>query len=56
MFKYDSTHGAWTHEDVKTQGGKLVIGNMRIMVFHEYASVAVQRLNPLPGQDPESFV
>ncbi|XP_037548849.1 glyceraldehyde-3-phosphate dehydrogenase [Nematolebias whitei] len=35
MFKYDSTHGAWKHEDVKTQGGKLVIGNMRIMVFHE---------------------
>uniref|UniRef100_A0A3Q3GRD3 Glyceraldehyde-3-phosphate dehydrogenase n=1 Tax=Kryptolebias marmoratus TaxID=37003 RepID=A0A3Q3GRD3_KRYMA len=35
MFKYDSTHGLWKHEEVKTEGGRLVIGNMRITVFHE---------------------
>ncbi|MEQ2204402.1 hypothetical protein XENOCAPTIV_012716 [Xenoophorus captivus] len=35
MFKYDSTHGIWKHEEVKAEGGKLVIGNMHIMVFHE---------------------
>lgn len=35
MFKYDSTHGVWKHE-VKAEGGKLVVGNMHIMVFHEY--------------------
>lgn len=36
MFKYDSTHGTWKHGEVKAEGGKLVIGNMHIMVFHEY--------------------
>lgn len=36
MFKYDSTHGVWKHGEVKAEGGKLVIGNMHIMVFHEY--------------------
>uniref|UniRef100_A0AAX7UJF3 Glyceraldehyde-3-phosphate dehydrogenase n=1 Tax=Astatotilapia calliptera TaxID=8154 RepID=A0AAX7UJF3_ASTCA len=35
MFKYDSTHGTWKHGEVKTEGGKLVIGNMHIMVFQE---------------------
>ncbi|XP_074542791.1 glyceraldehyde-3-phosphate dehydrogenase-like [Halichoeres trimaculatus] len=35
MFKYDSTHGVWKHGEVKAEGGKLVIGNMHIMVFHE---------------------
>ncbi|XP_056154652.1 glyceraldehyde-3-phosphate dehydrogenase-like [Lampris incognitus] len=35
MFKYDSTHGMWKHSEVKAEGGKLVIGNMRISVFHE---------------------
>uniref|UniRef100_A0A672I2U8 glyceraldehyde-3-phosphate dehydrogenase (phosphorylating) n=1 Tax=Salarias fasciatus TaxID=181472 RepID=A0A672I2U8_SALFA len=35
MFKYDSTHGVWKHGDVKAEGGKLVIGNMHINVFHE---------------------
>ena len=37
MFKYDSTHGVWKHGEVKADGGKLIIGNMSIMVFHEYA-------------------
>lgn len=36
MFKYDSTHGVWKHGEVKAEGGKLIIGNMHIMVFHEY--------------------
>lgn len=36
MFKYDSTHGVFKHGEVKAEGGKLVIGNMHIMVFHEY--------------------
>lgn len=36
MFKYDSTHGVWKHGEVKAEGGKLVIGNMHITVFHEY--------------------
>uniref|UniRef100_A0A7N6AP96 Peptidyl-cysteine S-nitrosylase GAPDH n=1 Tax=Anabas testudineus TaxID=64144 RepID=A0A7N6AP96_ANATE len=35
MFKYDSTHGTWKHGEVKAEGGKLVIGNMHITVFHE---------------------
>uniref|UniRef100_A0A8C4F574 Glyceraldehyde-3-phosphate dehydrogenase n=1 Tax=Dicentrarchus labrax TaxID=13489 RepID=A0A8C4F574_DICLA len=35
MFKYDSTHGVWKHGEVKAEGGKLIIGNMQIMVFHE---------------------
>ncbi|XP_030596559.1 glyceraldehyde-3-phosphate dehydrogenase-like [Archocentrus centrarchus] len=35
MFKYDSTHGTWKHGEVKTEDGRLVIGNMHIMVFHE---------------------
>uniref|UniRef100_A0A668AY79 Glyceraldehyde-3-phosphate dehydrogenase n=1 Tax=Myripristis murdjan TaxID=586833 RepID=A0A668AY79_9TELE len=35
MFKYDSTHGMWKHGEVKAEGGKLVIGNMHITVFHE---------------------
>uniref|UniRef100_A0A8C6NWE7 Glyceraldehyde-3-phosphate dehydrogenase n=3 Tax=Nothobranchius furzeri TaxID=105023 RepID=A0A8C6NWE7_NOTFU len=35
MFKYDSTHGAWKHGEVKTEGGKLVIGSMRITISHE---------------------
>uniref|UniRef100_A0A4W6FRZ1 Glyceraldehyde-3-phosphate dehydrogenase n=1 Tax=Lates calcarifer TaxID=8187 RepID=A0A4W6FRZ1_LATCA len=35
MFKYDSTHGVWKHGEVKAEGGKLVIGNMHITVFHE---------------------
>ncbi|XP_037651417.1 glyceraldehyde-3-phosphate dehydrogenase-like [Sebastes umbrosus] len=35
MFKYDSTHGVWKHGEVKAEGGKLVIGKMHIMVFHE---------------------
>uniref|UniRef100_A0A669E3I9 Glyceraldehyde-3-phosphate dehydrogenase n=1 Tax=Oreochromis niloticus TaxID=8128 RepID=A0A669E3I9_ORENI len=35
MFKYDSTHGTWKHGEVKSEGGKLVIGNMHIMVFQE---------------------
>lgn len=39
MFKYDSTHGTWKHGEVKTEGGKLVIGNMHIMVFQEYVTV-----------------
>lgn len=39
MFKYDSTHGTWKHGEVKTEGGKLVIGNMHIMVFQEYVAV-----------------
>jgi len=34
MFKYDSTHGPFQGE-VKAEGGKLVIGKMRITVFHE---------------------
>lgn len=38
MFKYDSTHGTWKHGEVKTEGGKLVIGNMHIMVFQEYVT------------------
>lgn len=36
MFKYDSTHGMWNRSEVKAEGGKMVIGNMRITVFHEY--------------------
>lgn len=36
MFKYDSTHGVWKHGEVKAEGGKLIIGKMHIMVFHEY--------------------
>lgn len=36
MFKYDSTHGSWKHGEVKADGGKLVIGSMRIAVYHEY--------------------
>ncbi|XP_041664637.1 glyceraldehyde-3-phosphate dehydrogenase-like [Cheilinus undulatus] len=32
MFKYDSTHGVWKGE-VKTEAGKLVIGDMHITVF-----------------------
>lgn len=36
MFKYDSTHGTWKLGEVKAEGGKLVIGNMRVAVFHEY--------------------
>jgi len=35
MFKYDSTHGVWKHGDVRNEGGKLCIGNMKIEVFHE---------------------
>ncbi|KAF0024185.1 hypothetical protein F2P81_022987 [Scophthalmus maximus] len=35
MFKYDSTHGVWKHGEVKAEGGKLVVGNMHIAVFHE---------------------
>ncbi|KAM3858033.1 glyceraldehyde-3-phosphate dehydrogenase-like [Diretmus argenteus] len=35
MFKYDSTHGVWKNGEVKAEGGKLIIGNMRISVFHE---------------------
>uniref|UniRef100_A0A671X1P4 Glyceraldehyde-3-phosphate dehydrogenase n=1 Tax=Sparus aurata TaxID=8175 RepID=A0A671X1P4_SPAAU len=35
MFKYDSTHGVWKHGEVKAEGGKLVIGNMHITVYHE---------------------
>uniref|UniRef100_A0AAQ4Q7A8 Glyceraldehyde-3-phosphate dehydrogenase n=1 Tax=Gasterosteus aculeatus aculeatus TaxID=481459 RepID=A0AAQ4Q7A8_GASAC len=35
MFKYDSTHGVWKLGEVKADGGKLVIGNMHITVFHE---------------------
>ncbi|XP_067112562.1 glyceraldehyde-3-phosphate dehydrogenase [Osmerus mordax] len=35
MFKYDSTHGVWKHGEVKAEGGKLIIGNMSITVFHE---------------------
>uniref|UniRef100_A0A3B5AB73 Glyceraldehyde-3-phosphate dehydrogenase n=1 Tax=Stegastes partitus TaxID=144197 RepID=A0A3B5AB73_9TELE len=35
MFKYDSTHGVFKHGEVKAEGGKLVIGKMQIMVFHE---------------------
>jgi len=35
MFKYDSTHGIFKHGEVKAEGGKLVIGKMRITVFHE---------------------
>lgn len=41
MFKYDSTHGVWKHGEVKAEGGKLVIGNMHIMVFHEYELLAL---------------
>lgn len=36
MFKYDSTHGVWKQGEVKAEGGKLIIGNMHIMVYHEY--------------------
>lgn len=35
MFKYDSTHGRWSHGEVKVQGGMLIIGSMRINVYHE---------------------
>uniref|UniRef100_A0A3P8SV14 glyceraldehyde-3-phosphate dehydrogenase (phosphorylating) n=1 Tax=Amphiprion percula TaxID=161767 RepID=A0A3P8SV14_AMPPE len=35
MFKYDSTHGVFKHGEVKAEGGKLIIGKMSIMVFHE---------------------
>uniref|UniRef100_A0A6Q2X6L5 Glyceraldehyde-3-phosphate dehydrogenase n=1 Tax=Esox lucius TaxID=8010 RepID=A0A6Q2X6L5_ESOLU len=35
MFKYDSTHGVWKDSEVKQEGGKLIIGNLRITVFHE---------------------
>jgi len=35
MFKYDSTHGVWKHGEVRNEGGKLCIGNMKIEVFHE---------------------
>ncbi|XP_029986586.1 glyceraldehyde-3-phosphate dehydrogenase-like [Sphaeramia orbicularis] len=35
MFKFDSTHSLWKHGEVKAEGGKLVIGRMRITVFHE---------------------
>ncbi|KAJ8000050.1 hypothetical protein DPEC_G00200790 [Dallia pectoralis] len=35
MFKYDSTHGVWKDSEVKQEGGKLIIGKMRITVFHE---------------------
>uniref|UniRef100_A0A146VVY0 glyceraldehyde-3-phosphate dehydrogenase (phosphorylating) n=1 Tax=Fundulus heteroclitus TaxID=8078 RepID=A0A146VVY0_FUNHE len=35
MFKYDSTHGIWKHGEVKAEGGKLVIGNLHIVVFNE---------------------
>uniref|UniRef100_A0A8C8ILP5 Glyceraldehyde-3-phosphate dehydrogenase n=1 Tax=Oncorhynchus tshawytscha TaxID=74940 RepID=A0A8C8ILP5_ONCTS len=35
MFKYDSTHGVWKHSEVKQEGGKLIIGNLHITVFHE---------------------
>ncbi|XP_013866804.1 glyceraldehyde-3-phosphate dehydrogenase [Austrofundulus limnaeus] len=35
MFKYDSTHGSWKQGEVKTEGGKLVIGNHKITVFQE---------------------
>nr|XP_019966644.1 PREDICTED: glyceraldehyde-3-phosphate dehydrogenase-like [Paralichthys olivaceus] len=35
MFKYDSTHGVWKHGEVKAEGGKLVVGDMHITVFHE---------------------
>lgn len=41
MFKYDSTHGVWKHGEVKAEGGKLVIGNMHITVFHEYELLAL---------------
>lgn len=46
MFKYDSTHGVWKHGEVKAEGGKLLIGKMQIMVFHEY--VVFNRLHILP--------
>ena len=38
MFKYDSTHGVWKHGEVKAEGGKLVVGNMHITVFHEFVT------------------
>uniref|UniRef100_A0A3Q3IRX2 glyceraldehyde-3-phosphate dehydrogenase (phosphorylating) n=1 Tax=Monopterus albus TaxID=43700 RepID=A0A3Q3IRX2_MONAL len=42
MFKHDSTHGMWKHEEVKAEDGKLVIGNMHIMVSHEYEYMLVE--------------
>lgn len=33
MFKYDSTHGRFKGE-VKADGGKLVVNNMKISVFN----------------------
>lgn len=47
MFKYDSTHGTWKHGEVKAEGGKLVIGNMHIMVFHEYVPVGKENIQSL---------
>jgi len=40
MFKYDSTHGKWKGE-VKAEGGKLVVGNMHITVYHERDPAAI---------------
>lgn len=42
MFKYDSTHGVWKHGEVKAEGGKLVIGNMHITVYHECVLTTLQ--------------
>ncbi|XP_014326355.2 glyceraldehyde-3-phosphate dehydrogenase-like [Xiphophorus maculatus] len=42
MFKYDSTHGVWKHGEVKAKDGKLLIGKMQIMVFHEKDPVNIK--------------
>uniref|UniRef100_A0A8C7GC66 Glyceraldehyde-3-phosphate dehydrogenase n=1 Tax=Oncorhynchus kisutch TaxID=8019 RepID=A0A8C7GC66_ONCKI len=42
MFKYDSTHGVWKHSEVKQEGGKLIIGNLHITVFHERDPTAIK--------------
>lgn len=44
MFKYDSTHGVWKNGEVKAEGGKLVIGNMHITVYHECVIATLQGL------------
>lgn len=49
MFKYDSTHGVFKHGEVKAEGGKLVIGNMHIMVFHEYVLLMLNILTQQHG-------
>lgn len=56
MFKYDSTHGVWKHGEVKAEGGKLIIGKMQIMVFHEYEplNMFISLIQPLQQLSQES--